>query len=293
MKKVIKYKNTKNVENSSENSFENSENVENDTENVENNLKIVPEKGASNNEKEATKVSKKMKVKTVKTDKIMDENKTDKTVTLVDDDTEKMLGARKKTDIKSVKSVKTMKKKPKMKLEFVSVEDVNTTESDNLVNRVGPTLSTPNLLTPKLLIPHVEPKLNSELDVAIGPKSCDFDNSNPLVMDFGVKLIPKPTHVGLMVYSDQNTDRFGEAQNKVNIAGRTDELDNDDNNLLLPYAEPKMVDPVVDLLGPANNLQCPLLMEFEDRNKYDRMNPPSAKLAKLGQKLVFCERNLK
>ena len=179
MKKVIKYKNTKNVENSSENSFENSENsenVENGTENVENNLKIFPEKGAS-------KVSKKMKLKTVKTDKIMDENKTDKTVTLVDDDTEKMLGARKKTDIKSVKSVKTVKKKPKMKLEFVSVEDVNTTESDNLVNRVGPTLSTPNLLTPKLLIPHVEPKLNSELDVGIGRKSCDLDNANPRMVE--------------------------------------------------------------------------------------------------------------
>ena len=126
------------------------------------------------------------------------------------------------------------------------------------------------------------------VELEFGPLSPKSDILNPLALDLGEILAPRPTQVGCMGYPDQHADRFGGALNQVDIAGQTDGQYRDNNSKLLRHENLEKVDLVVNELRPKDVIQCPLLRLLDYIMKDDiTMNSRSAKFGQIGPKISF------
>ena len=133
-----------------------------------------------------------------------------------------------------------------------------------------------------LAIPERIPKLSPE---KLSPDR-DSDILSPLAMDQRGILPLGLSQVGYMGYSDQLADRFGGAQNKVDIAGKIQNNDTGNDYVLLPSAEPKSFGQVTKIHGNASSPKRPLLRNLDLISNNDiKLVTRSAQGGQLGPKV--------
>ena len=109
---------------------------------------------------------------------------------------------------------------------------------------------------------------------------------NPLAMDLGELLTPRPSKVGLLGYPDQSTDHFGGARNQMDIAGRTEGHSIGNDLILLHRENPDKIDHMVNELGSKNVVQRPLLRTLDYIINDDVIHDSrSAKIGQIGPKI--------